>query len=243
MPASQLFSPAPVTTLTLFRLKPGNVRWGLAQMGPPAQQVRKTEGLIFGHLLGSGSGSGFSILPDFQVYGFLGSWTSQEMALPFFRNSDFIKKYQDRCSEIYTLFLQPYQAHGLWDGQNPFKDLVTAPTSPMPIAVLTRAAIRWQALPGFWKHVPAASKALDQAEGLLLSKGLGELPIIRQATFSLWTSEEAMKAYAYRLKDHKEVIRRTRQDNWYSEELFARFTPFNSEGSWGGKDPLEFLLR
>jgi hypothetical protein len=150
--------------------------------------------------------------------------------------------YRRHAEEIWSLRLLPVQAHGTWSRVNPFLPVAAPPPPVAPVAVLTRASIRWSRLVHFWRATPATSRALDAAPGLLASIGTGEMPFIRPATFSLWRSETEMKAFAYGAPAHQEVIRRRHAENWYGEELFARFAPIRSEGKWRGRDPLANLL-
>ncbi len=232
-----------LTTLTLFGIKKGNLRWGLAQMGTSGPKLQKVPGLLFYKLLGSGHGKGFSIKPNFYRYGLICTWENEEAADSFFRNSELMQEYEEHTYERWTCYLLPLQSHGQWDKKEPFSPTVSEKYTSGPIAVLTRASINWLALTNFWRFVPQSSKALDDAGGLLCSIGLGELPLVRQATFSIWESADAMKEYAYRNPKHQEVIKRTRAENWYSEELFARFIPIKTAGTWNGTDPLENYLR
>lgn len=41
-------------------------------------------------------------------------------------------------------------------------------------------------------------------------------------------------------RNTKKAIELTRQLDWYSEELFARFQPYKSVGTWNGVEPLVF---
>ncbi len=230
---------SPLTTLTLFGLKPGRWRWGLAQMGTSPPILKNVPGLQFFKLLGSGKGRVFSLKPDFKRYGLFAVWQNEAAADEFLQNSELMQTYRQNCLETWTVKLQPYKAHGLWDNIFPFPDLSPEPDLHQPIAVLTRAAINWRSLPAFWKHGTITSAALENAEGVVASIGLGELPFVRQATFSIWENQRQMQAYAYQNAAHREVMKRTRTQNWYSEELFARFTVLSAAGTWHGANPLD----
>ena len=189
--------------------------------------------------MGSGKGIGFNPLPDWSVYCLLQVWESEEAAQLFFSSSGLIKEYSERTVELFTLHMRSISAGGTWVGKNPFEK--GADLDPkLPIAIITRATIKWNWLFRFWKYVPTSQEALDGNEGLIYTKGVGEVPIVQMATFSLWKDFESVKQFAYKSKQHKEAIKRTRKNEWYKEELFARFQPYKSTGSWEGKDLLSF---
>jgi hypothetical protein len=75
----------------------------------------------------------------------------------------------------------------------------------------------------FWKAVPAASRAINNAQGVSYFKGIGELPFIQQATVSIWESFEAVNTFAYKGKEHATIVKKTKQKKWYKEDLFSRF--------------------
>ncbi len=230
------------TTMTLFGFRFAERFWAFAQMGFAPTKLKSVEGLRFWKLLGSGHGSGFSLRPNWSRYGLLAVWESADAADLFFAKSSLIQEYRHHAEEIWTVRLLPIQAHGSWSGVNPFLPVASTVARDGPIAVLTRATIRWSRLAAFWSAVPSTSQAIDGANGLIASIGVGEAPFFRQATFSLWRNEAAMKAFAYSTVEHREAMRRTRDEGWYKEELFARFIPIASEGAWNGRDPFADLL-
>ncbi len=226
-----------VTTLTLFGYPRRAQLWAFLQMGLAQRALANVPGLRFWKLLGSGHGRGFSLQPNWGRYGFLAVWETPTHADTFFASAPLMATYRRHAAEIWTIRLLPVQAHGAWSGINPFLPLSLQPITG-PVAVLTRAAIRWPQLINFWRAVPATSQAIEQADGLLASIGIGEAPFVRQATFSLWRSVADVQKFAYGLNVHRAAIQRTRAEKWYREELFARFVPIASEGSWQGYDPL-----
>lgn len=226
------------TTLTLFTLRPGQRYWGLAQMGTSPRLLSKLPGLHFFQLLGSGAANGFGFLPNLDRYGLLAVWETEAAATAFFEAHPLWASYEQRSRETWRAALVPLRSHGLWNGSNPFAYETLTTDEAGPIAVLTRASIRLRRAPRFWRYVEPTSRAVTGADGLRLAIGLGELPLVRQATFSVWDSAAAMQHYAYREAQHREVIQLTRREGWYSEELFARFRVVSSQGTVDGVNPL-----
>lgn len=221
-----------IVTISFFRYKGlQNLWWAFTQMGKLPYLLGKIEGLSFVKMLGSGGKQGFSILPNFSLYGLLCVWENEQSCQSFFGESEIFKKLQSKSEKYQTLFLQSLQAHGKWDGKEPFSYVRQSPQTKEKIAVITRAKIKWSKVWKFWSSVAPASRKMHTHPGLIFSVGIGELPLIQQATFSIWESIEAMTNYAYKSPQHKKVIQLTQQSKWYQEELFARFRIRHTEGN------------
>lgn len=227
--------PAQIATLTFFSfplLK--NQWWAFRQMREVKSHLTAVKGLTFYKLLGSGGGNGFSVLPDFSTYALLGVWQDTADAFHFFSHHPYYHQWIQQSSHQWTVQLKATKAKGKWAGLQPFH-IQTVGSYQGPIAVLTRATIHPHKLLSFWTHVPKASQQLYRAQaGLLFSKGIGEAPFWQQATFSLWQNSQAMTDYAYRSGEHRDIMMKARQLQWYKEELFAEFVPVAMTGNWPG---------
>lgn len=212
-----------ITTVSIYRFS-GFARkfWALSQMGLAPRRLKGAPGLTFFKFLGSGATNGFGIRPNWSVYGILAVWQSRKAAEEALEGHPTFQAYAKRAAEQRHVFLVNTMAHGLWDGQMPFR-AAKAFDPNAPAAVLTRATIRKRHLWRFWKEVPEVSRAVHKHPGLEYAIGIGELPLVQQATFSLWRTGREMMDFAYRGQHHKNVIAQTRALGWYKEELFARF--------------------
>lgn len=176
--------------------------------------------------MGSGKNGTFDVHPDLNQWAILFTAEDSLTKAPGFIYS-YLKFFN--CS-VKEFLLQPLEGHGLWDKKKVFGELNKKAADDEPLAILTRATIRIQRLKNFWKNVAAPASGMAAAEGLLLSYGIGEVPWIKQATFSIWQNKNLMRQYAYSTEQHAAVIRKTRKENWYSEEMFVRFRIVNVTG-------------
>jgi len=82
----------------------------------------------------------------------------------------------------------------------------------------------------FWSAVPPVTVSLRSNPGLLHAIGIGEAPLGLQGTLSLWQDAKSLRSFAYQGEAHTRVIEATAQENWYVEELFARFALIAQRG-------------
>lgn len=232
-----------LATFTAVRYPRSRAGWGALHMATQRPALARTPGLRFSRLMGTGAGIGFSAVPDPRMWALFAVWETVADWERFAAESSIMRQYRDRGEEVYSLLLRPISAHGRWGGADPFAGMETPvpPPDDAPVAVLTRATIRLSRAARFWSRVPAVDETLRDHPDVLLTVGAGEVPWIRQATVSVWRSAAAMRAWAYRTPEHAEVVRRTRAEGWYAEELFARFQVMGTEGTYLGSDPLSAI--
>jgi hypothetical protein len=187
----------------------------------------------FWRLMGSGRNGSFDIRPDLRQWAILmvsaqpggfpvedANRNDRHTPTPSIFINNWIKIFKGKTI---AYLLEPIEGHGLWESKNVFGELQRNTDYNGKIAVLTRATIRIGQLYKFWKNVPAVASHVKNVKGLITSYGIGEIPFIKQATFSVWESKEAMKIFAYNLPQHKTVISKTHLEKWYKEQMFVRF--------------------
>ena len=231
----------PFATLTLVRYRWWAIPASIFHMALFGRHLRRTQGLLFFKLLGSGKGGAFSLCPDLGQWGLWAVWERTQDAQSFFASSKIASTWGRISQEIWTVLLDPISSHGSWSGQRPFGECYESrrfDSEEAPIAILTRATIRLGKVASFWRAVGPVSRRMAQARDLIFSVGIGEAPLLRQATFSVWRSRAAMESFAYETPEHREVIRRVREERWYREDMFARFWVLSSTGTIHQKDPL-----
>ena len=231
-------SGASLTTFTIFRYPPGQRLWAFTMMGRARRPLAATAGLGFHRLLGSGSGLGFSLLPDFGRYALLATWSSEQAADEFFAAAPLLTQCREHGAQLWTVKLLTLRSRGSWARAQPFSVHPHELPPDLPRVVLTRANLRLRAMPGFWFRVPAINRSLAAAPGLRLALGVGELPWVRPVTFSMWDDDACLERFAYQGSCHHAGARAALQRRWFSEDLFARFAAIASQGRITGPDPL-----
>lgn len=208
-------------------------------MGLARRAMARVPDIGFWKLCGSGTGEGFTPIPNTGVYAILACWPDQDTADKRLAEADVFQRYQARASECWTVFLRTTSVRGAWSGQTPFRSGASDPGRP--VAALTRATIKPAAALKFWRRVPDISRMVGSDPNVAFKIGIGEVPLLHQITFSIWPDPEAMAGFARTNGPHAAAIRAVREGNWFSEELYARFDILGQRGSWDGTNPLSAL--
>lgn len=223
-----------LVTLHVWRVPARKLPAALARLATDRRRARRTPGVAFAKLLGTGSGQTFTIRDaDPTRWAALTTWSSAAAA----RRYPVADGWDAIASESWRVDLRPVASRGRWSGREPF-GRPTAWRISGPVLAITRARIAPRKAATFWRAVPPVSAALHRSPGLLASLGIGEAPVGLQGTVSLWRSTDDLRAFAHQGAEHVAAVHRTALEGWYAEELFARFEVLGSSGTLDGLDPL-----
>ena len=219
-----------MVSLTIIRYKKRYIPFAFFAMATFRLPLWLNKNISFYKLMGCGKNGTFDKTPDLQQWAILTLGNEQSVV---------DKTQKEILNTLYggfiagwlglfgvktiTYLLDPIEGHGLWDNKKVFGELPMKSDYEGKIVILTRATIRLSKLKSFWKNVDSIASQMSTAKGFIISYGIGEIPWVKQATVSIWESKEDMKNFAYKMHNHAEVIKKTRQEKWYSEDMFVRF--------------------
>ncbi len=222
-----------VAVIVLVDISPHARLWGFWHFLFCRFSLRREAGITFFKVLGSGENAGFGLRPSPSHQGLFCAFVDDAAATKFIANSKVLSAYRQHAREFFCVKLKAFSSRGSWANQAPLTITASAPSAAlmMPVAALTRASIRPVVAAKFWRRAPPAELSLQRAHGCLLAAGLGESPLLRQATFTIWESVAAMDAYA-RTGAHMDAIRAAHAGHFFSESMFTRFIPYDARGMW-----------
>ncbi len=210
--------------------------WVLGQMGLARLSLMRMPEVGFWKLCGSGMGEGFTPKPNFAVWAILATWPDAETARSCIEKAPVYRRWRGKAAESWTILLEPTSARGFWSGRMPFTPGGATPSGP--VVALTRATMRPSTFLRFWRRVPDISAAIGHDPNVIFKVGIGEVPLLHQVTFSIWPDTAAMAHFARGDGPHGRAIQAVRAENWFAEELYARFRILDDWGTWGGHSPL-----
>jgi hypothetical protein len=173
--------------------------------------------------------------PNFGRVGLIAAW-DEDAALEQFLARD---ELAAPLAHGWRVRLSPTRVIGAW----PQLSGLPAEEQPMneaePAAVLTLGRLRPSQTFRFLRATAAAEELVVRDPAVLAATGLARPPAL-VATFSLWRSTGAMRAYARGEIEpgHRAAVHAHAARPFHSQSAFVRFRPYGAEGSWDGRDPL-----
>jgi hypothetical protein len=167
--------------------------------------------------------------------GLIAAWDN-DAALEAFLDSHPLAK---RLAGGWHVRLQPLRAFGTWSALPDLPSTELPVDANEPVAILTLGRLRLTQTPSFLKASARAEEQAVEDPALLASTGLARPPAL-VATFSLWKTAAAMRAYANggSGEQHMRAVRAHAARPFHHESVFVRFRPYASRGTWDGRDPL-----
>ena len=175
---------------------------------------------------------------DLRRWALFAVWDDEAALDAFLAGSEIAARWRDARPRGVHVRLEPLRWHGAWGGRDPLAGAPRAAARRRARSpILTRAAVRPARLLPFTRAIASPARDLLARPGVLASVGVGEWPVARQATFSLWRTWRRA-----RLR-----LRRRRPPRGRAPHPRGALVPrgalrplpaLRREGTWDGRDPL-----
>jgi hypothetical protein len=145
----------------------------------------------------------------------------------------------EQLSHGWHVRLRPTRIFGAWPQLSGLLTNEEPMNEGEPAAVLTLGRLRLSQTLRFLRASAAAEGLAVRHPGLLAATGLARPPAL-VATFSLWRSTAAMRAYAHGHPEpgHLAAVRAHAARPFHHESAFVRFRPYGAQGTLDGWEPL-----
>jgi spheroidene monooxygenase len=226
-----------VVVVLLVNFLASKKSWGWMRLAQGASGLKNQAGLQFAKVMGSGHDGGFSLRPSSTHQGLITLFDTLEHAQTFLAGR-LVAQYQDYAREWCASLMVVDSSRGQWNqqawGSTDFAKVGLSELSQgARVATLTRASIRPVSAQMFWRFAPQAQADLYQSPGCILAMGLGEAPLVRQCTFSIWRNTQAMLDYSLN-GAHRAAIQAAYKHGFFSESMFVRMRVVSLTGIWRG---------
>jgi hypothetical protein len=213
----------PAVTLQVWQVPARDVAAAVVAGRVAARRLRRSRAVRFVKLLGTASTRFVPTAATPRRWAVLTCWAGAAEPATF-------GWWDEHADDSVLLSLRTLTARGTWDGRAPFVP-EPEPRWSGRVVALTRATLRPSRAARFYRAVSPVAAELRAAAGCRAAFGVGEAPVLRQGTVSVWETADHMRAFAYGSPRHSEAVRATAHVRWYAEEMFATFALLDVEGS------------
>lgn len=217
-----------VVTVDVRRLAIADVPSAVLEGRRQARLLRRDPRVQFARLVGT-AGPRFTVADARPSrWALLVSWADEP-------SDAFVPWTRRPAREAAQLIGRPLSSRGRWDGRAAF-DATEGPAADSwrgPLVVLTRSTLRLRSAAAFYRRVPRIATEIALAHPLV-ALGIGEAPLLRQGTLSVWESSAALARFHRESPAHRSAIEDTARIGWYAEELFVRMALVEAHGSIDG---------